>query len=141
MVRNGQARWLQDKKRTAAVGDIYRYAVGPLVSTAIASTAVKGMFDPEQPDRSILSEFPVALIARPVQLGASAGDAAQMMATAETQFGSYAEPQMLLAVMVGKGDKIVDANNHCVRLYRDIPGSMVRVVPHTGPKVHHTHPD
>ena len=123
------------------VGDIYRYTVGPLVASAMASTAVKAMFAPEEPEARFSSEFPIALISRPVQLGASAGDAAQMMATAATQSSRYGELKMPVAIMAGAEDKIVDPDGHAVRLHGDVAGSSLQILPRTGHMVHHTHPD
>ena len=102
------------------LGDIYRYTVGPLVASIMTSAAVKAMFSPTDPSVRFVEEFPTALISRPVQLAASAGDAAQMTATASLQAPRYGELKMPVFIMAGDGDKIVDPDRHSVRLHDDI---------------------
>jgi pimeloyl-ACP methyl ester carboxylesterase len=72
---------------------------------------------------------------------ASAEDGTTLREWAERTSPHYRDIRVPVVIIAGDGDKAVDYRGHAIRLHHDIPGSQLRILPHTGHMVHHVHPD
>jgi pimeloyl-ACP methyl ester carboxylesterase len=72
---------------------------------------------------------------------ASAEDGTTLREWAERSSPHYRDIRVPVFIIAGDGDKAVDYRGHAMRLHYDVPGSQLRILPHTGHMVHHVHPD
>jgi pimeloyl-ACP methyl ester carboxylesterase len=123
------------------LGDVIRYTVGPLVGRLIVARMIRRMFEPAPVPASFAEAVPVPMMLRPWQLKASAEDGASMNATAARFADRYGALRHLpVAIVAGAEDRIVGPGRQSVRLHRDLPGSVLHVLPGLGHMVHHGAP-
>ncbi|KAB1069544.1 alpha/beta fold hydrolase [Methylobacterium soli] len=123
------------------IGDILRYTVSPLVGRALLPGMIKGMFAPAPVPERFDREFPKELMLRPLQLRASAEDAALMTPSAMELQEHYRELQQPVVIVTGADDQIADVGRQSERLHRELPGSEFIVVPGMGHMIHHLAPE
>ena len=123
-----------------AIGPVVRNTVGPVLGALTGSGVVKALFSPN-PVPPTFSEFPASLALRPSQLRANSEDGTTLREWAERTSPRYRDIQVPVFIVAGDGDKAVDHRGHAMRLHDEIPGSQLRIFPHTGHMVHHVHPD
>jgi pimeloyl-ACP methyl ester carboxylesterase len=123
-----------------AIGPVFRNTVGPVLGALTGMGAVKALFSPN-PIPPAFAEFPASLALRPSQMRASGEDGTTLREWAERTSPRYRNIRVPVFVVAGDGDKAVDHEGHAIRLHEDIPGSRLRIFPHTGHMVHHVHPD
>lgn len=123
-----------------AIGPVVRNTVGPVMGALTGIGAVKALFSPN-PIPPAFAEFPASLALRPSQLRASGEDGTTLRGWAERTSPRYRDIRVPVLIVAGDGDKAVDYEGHAMRLHDDIPGSRLRIFPHTGHMVHHVHPD
>ena len=92
---------------------------------------------PERFDRL----FPKELMLRPIQLRASAEDAALMTPSAMELADHYRELTMPVVIVTGADDQVVDVGRQSRRLHKEIPQSEFVALPGLGHMVHHLAPD
>jgi pimeloyl-ACP methyl ester carboxylesterase len=109
------------------LGDIMRYTLSPLIARAIAPLAIRRMFKPKPVSRRFTQQFPINLVMRPLTLRAAAEDTAMMIPAAASLRKRYGQIPQPTTIMVGSGDRIVDAKKHSVRLHKAISGSELKV--------------
>jgi pimeloyl-ACP methyl ester carboxylesterase len=109
------------------LGDIMRYTLSPLFARAIAPLAIRKMFKPKPVSKRFTQQFPINLVMRPLTLRAAAEDTAMMIPAAASLRKRYGQIRQPTTIIVGSGDRIVDADKHSVRLHKAIPGSDLRV--------------
>jgi pimeloyl-ACP methyl ester carboxylesterase len=123
------------------LGDILRYTISPLLGRLMAPAAHRKMFAPSPVTERFAKEFPVELEVRPSQIGASAGEAALMIPGAAGLAKHHSELSLPVAIMAGRGDKIVDCDSQAGRLGTELPGSTLTKVPGAGHMIHHIVPE
>jgi pimeloyl-ACP methyl ester carboxylesterase len=123
-----------------AIGPVVRNTVGPMLGALTGPAAVRALFSPN-PVPPTFAEFPASLALRPSQIRASAEDGTTLREWAARSSPHYREIRVPVVIIAGDGDKAVDYQGHAIRLHYDIPGSQLRILPHTGHMVHHVHPD
>ena len=123
-----------------AIGPVVRNTLGPVLGALTGRGAVKALFSPN-PIPPTFDEFPASLALRPSQLRASGEDGTTLREWAERTSPRYRQIRVPVFIVAGDGDKAVDYRGHAMRLHDEIPGSRLRIFPHTGHMVHHVHPD
>ncbi|GJE43684.1 alpha/beta fold hydrolase [Methylobacterium soli] len=123
------------------IGDVLRYTVSPVVGRVLLAGMIKGMFAPAEVPERFDREFPKDMMLRPLQLRASAEDAALMTPSAMELQEHYRELKLPVVIVTGADDQIADVGRQSARLHRELPGSEFIVVPGMGHMIHHLAPD
>jgi len=123
------------------LGDAMRYTVSPVVARLILPRLIAKMFAPAPVPEHFDHLFPKELMLRPVQLRASAEDAALMTPAAMELDKHYRELRMPVVIVTGADDQVVDVNRHSRRLHEEISQSEFVSLPGLGHMVHHLAPD
>lgn len=118
------------------LGDVLAHTVSPLSGAAMGPLIIKASFAPA-PVSKKFARFPLALALRPRQVRATAADAVLMVPAAAELSRHYAELDLPVAIMAGKGDRIADVATHAERLAADILDSELRIVPELGHLFHY----
>lgn len=122
------------------VGDAMRYTISPLLGRILLPGLIKAMFAPADVPERFDQLFPKALMLRPVQLRASAEDAALMTPVTVELQQHYRELRLPVVIITGADDQIADVGRQSERLHRELPDSEFIVVPHMGHMIHHLAP-
>jgi pimeloyl-ACP methyl ester carboxylesterase len=123
------------------LGDVLRYTVSPVVGRVLLPGMIKGMFAPAAVPGRFDRQFPKDLMLRPLQLRASAEDAALMTPSVMELQEHYSELKLPVVIITGADDQIADMGRQSERLHRELPGSEFIVVPGMGHMIHHLAPD
>jgi pimeloyl-ACP methyl ester carboxylesterase len=123
------------------IGDVLRYTVSPLVGRALLPGMIKGMFAPAAVPERFDQEFPKDMMLRPLQLRASAEDAAMMAPVTVELQKHYRELTLPVVIITGGDDQIADVGRQSERLHHELPHSELIVVPGMGHMIHHLAPD
>lgn len=109
------------------LGDVLRFTVSPLLSRLIWPLQVWRLFSPV-PVPAAFRRLPKWLSLRPLQLRASAAEAAMMVPAVALMKTGYAGLLLPVTLMAGKGDKMADPDFHSARLHRELLQSELRLV-------------
>lgn len=123
------------------IGDVLRHTVSPVVGRALLPAMIKGMFAPGAIPERFDREFPTDMMLRPLQLRASAEDAAMMTPVTVELQRHYCELELPVAIIAGGGDQIADVGRQSQRLHDELPNSTLIVVPGMGHMIHHLAPE
>jgi pimeloyl-ACP methyl ester carboxylesterase len=123
------------------IGDVLRYTVSPVVGRVLLPGMIKGMFAPASVPERFDREFPKDLMLRPLQLRASAEDAAMMTPVTVELQEHYRELKLPVIIVTGGDDQIADVGRQSERLHRELPHSEFIVVPGMGHMIHHLAPE
>ena len=119
------------------IGDAMRYTVTAVAGRLLFKRALKGMFAPNNVPAHFVPTLSREMMLRPVQMRASAEDAAFMIPAATANSERYSELRMPITIIAGADDVVVDPEAHSVRLHGDIPHSELFLVPGVGHMVHY----
>ncbi len=122
------------------LGDLMRLTVSPILARLLSGRAIQNAFAPRPVSGRFLSEFPVDLATRPINIRAAVEDLALMMPAAEALQALYGHIRKPTIIISGAEDRIVNVDRHAVRLQSQIEGSELYVLPHDGHMVHHHAP-
>ena len=121
------------------VGDVLRHTVSPPFTRAALPGTLKVMFAPQSVPRRFEALYSHAMMARPVQIRAAAGEGAVMVPS--TAALRRRDPlRCPAAVIAGTADKVVDHEDQTVRFARAAPGARLGLVRGAGHMVHHAAP-
>ena len=123
------------------IGDAMRHTVSPLLARLMLPGAIRKMFEPAPVPEHFDRLFPKELMLRPIQLRASAEDAALMTPSVMELEQHYGELTLPVVIVTGGDDQVVDVSRQSERLHQEIPGSEFIRVPGAGHMVHHLAPD
>jgi len=123
------------------IGDAMRYTVSPLIARLMLPRLIRKMFEPAPVPERFDRLFPKRLMLRPLQLRASAEDAALMTPAVIDLEQHYGELKLPVVIIAGADDQIVDVGRQSRRLHDEIPRSELVVLPGLGHMVHHLAPD
>ncbi|AMB44348.1 alpha/beta hydrolase [Methylobacterium sp. AMS5] len=123
------------------IGDVLRYSVSPLVGRALLPAMIKGMFAPADIPERFDREFPTDMMLRPLQLRASAEDAAMMTPVTVELQQHYHDLDLPVIIIAGGADQIADVGRQSQRLHDELPNSTLIVVPGMGHMIHHLAPE
>jgi pimeloyl-ACP methyl ester carboxylesterase len=123
------------------IGDAMRHTISPPLARLMLPGGIRAMFAPASVPEHFDRLFPKALMVRPIQLRASAEDAALMTPSVMELEQHYRELKMPVVILTGGDDKIVDVDRQSRRLHKEIPQSEFIALPGLGHMVHHLAPD
>jgi len=123
------------------LGDVLRHTLSPIAGRALLPAMIKGMFAPAAIPARFDREFPTDMMLRPLQLRASAEDAALMTPVTVELQRHYRELNLPVVIIAGGADQIADVDRQSRRLHGEVSGSTLTVVPGLGHMIHHLAPD
>jgi pimeloyl-ACP methyl ester carboxylesterase len=123
------------------IGDVLRYTISPVVGRALLPAMIKGMFAPADIPERFDREFPTDMMLRPLQLRASAEDAAMMTPVTVELQQHYHDLNLPVVIIAGGADQIADVGRQSQRLHDELPNSTLIVVPGMGHMIHHLAPE
>ena len=123
------------------IGDALRHTISPPLARLMLPGGIRAMFAPAPVPEHFDRLFPKALMVRPIQLRASAEDAALMTPAVMELEQHYRELKMPVVILTGGDDQIVDVDRQSRRLHEEIPQSEFIALPGLGHMVHHLAPD
>ena len=122
------------------IGDLMRHTVSPVLGRVLQPAMIKAMFAPAEVTERFDQEFPKAMMLRPIQLRASAEDAALMTPVTVELEKHYRDLTLPVVIIVGGDDQIADVDRHSKRLHSELPASELVVVPGMGHMIQHLAP-
>ena len=122
------------------VGDILRYTVMPLLGRALRPLFTKRIFAPRPVPWRFRDRFPFSMTLRPSQIRATAADAALMIPAAARLRSRYFALGVPTVLMAGTGDRIVHPGRQTMHLHRQLPNSVLHMVPEAGHMLHYLVP-
>jgi pimeloyl-ACP methyl ester carboxylesterase len=123
------------------IGDALRHTVSPPLARLMLPAGIRAMFAPASVPEHFDRLFPKDLMVRPLQLRASAEDAALMTPSVVELEQHYRELTLPVVILTGGDDQIADVDRQSKRLHEEIPQSELIVLPGLGHMVHHLAPD
>jgi|tagenome__1003787_1003787.scaffolds.fasta_scaffold20933847_2 pimeloyl-ACP methyl ester carboxylesterase len=123
------------------IGDALRHTISPPLSRLMLPGGIRAMFAPAPVPEPFDRLFPKALMLRPLQLRASAEDAALMTPAVMELQEHYRELKLPVVIVTGGDDQIADVGRQSRRLHEEISQSELTVLPGLGHMVHHLAPD
>ena len=122
-------------------GDVMRYTVSPIAGKAMMPMVEKILFSPVPVSERWKDSFPTAMVLRPSQVRATAADSALAIPAAASLSKRYGELTMPVAIVAGRGDKIVRFEGQSRRLHEEIEGSQFTLLEDVGHMVHYSASD
>jgi len=122
-------------------GDVLRYTVSPLLAGALKPRIDKKLFTPAPVPERWTEDFPYEMARRPYQIRSEAAEAAIMIPAAVGLGPRFAELDLPVTIIAGRGDGIVDTAAQSERLAEAIAGSRLVVVEGAGHMLHYTAAD
>jgi pimeloyl-ACP methyl ester carboxylesterase len=119
------------------VGDVMRYTVTAISARLLIERSVEAMFWPNEVPEAFFPALSREMMLRPVQLRANAEDAAFMIPAAAASQARYPLLRMPVTIIAGDKDKVVDPQDHSVRLHKEVPHSDLVLMPDMGHMVHY----
>jgi pimeloyl-ACP methyl ester carboxylesterase len=123
------------------IGDALRHTISPPLARLMLPGGIRAMFAPAPVPERFDRLFPKELMVRPIQLRASAEDAALMTPSVMELQEHYRELKLPVVILTGGDDQIVDVGRQSKRLHEEIPQSEFTALPGLGHMVHHLAPD
>src|SRR3982751_1967758 len=123
------------------IGDALRHTISPPLARLMLPGGIRAMFAPAPVPERFDRLFPKDLMVRPLQLRASAEDAALMIPVVMELEQHYRELKLPVVILTGGDDQIADVGRQSKRLHEEIPQSEFIVLPGLGHMVHHLAPD
>lgn len=123
------------------IGDVFRYAVSPLLGWLAAPALFRKLFHPARVTKGFRKRFPVSMALRPWQVRAMAADSAMMIPGAARLAERYSGLRVPAIILGGKGDRIVSTDRQARRLHQQLHDSQLWIVEGAGHMLHHTHPE
>jgi pimeloyl-ACP methyl ester carboxylesterase len=122
------------------IGDIMSQTLSPILARLMWPALMRRIFGPSIVPKKFAG-FPKEMALRPSQLRAGAAESALMIPTALALHKRYAGLTMLVSIIAGADDKLVDTDEQSARLHRDVPRSTLRRVAGVGHMVHQSATD
>jgi len=123
------------------IGDALRHTISPPLARLMLPAGIRAMFAPASVPERFDRLFPKELMVRPIQLRASAEDAALMPPSAMELQEHYRDLKLPVVILTGGDDQIADVGRQSKRLHEEIPQSEFIALPGLGHMVHHLAPD
>lgn len=122
------------------LGDVMRYTISPVLGRILQPALIKAMFAPAAVTERFDRTFPKAMMLRPLQLRASAEDAALMTPVTVELQEHYRDLKLPVVIIVGGDDQIADVERQSKRLHSELTNSDLIVVPGMGHMIQHLAP-
>jgi len=118
-------------------GDILNRTLMPLMAEALQPVINRKMFGPAKPTAAWRRDFAWALAVRPSRMRAGAADAVHMIPAARRLAPLYKDIRLPVAILAGRGDRLVDPATQSERLHEELPESSLKLLDQVGHMVHH----
>src|SRR3954470_18405964 len=132
---------LSSPNAVPVIGDALRHTISPPLSRLLLPGGIRAMFAPAPVPEHFDRLFPKALMLRPLQLRASAEDAALMTPSVVELEQHYRNLKLPVVILTGGDDQIADVDRQSRWLHEEIPQSELTILPGLGHMVHHLAPD
>lgn len=119
------------------VGDLLRYTVSPFLGRMVWPLLRRRLFSPARAPQRFMTEFPVWMMLRPLQIRASAAETAMLAPSAYLLSRRYHELRLPVEIVAGADDRYLDTRTHSERLHRELPQSEYHPIAGAGHMVHH----
>ena len=100
--------WMMSGPAIPVLGDLVRYTIAPIISSAILPALFRKLFAPRSVPANFKDGFPASLTLRPKQLRASAEESAFLIPEASRLQSRYQEVQCPVHIFHGTGDQIIE---------------------------------
>ena len=120
--------------------DLLRYTIAPFLTKTTWPMLMRKLFGPKR-NSEAFTRVAKDLAMRPSQIRASAAESGLMIPAALKLENRYSELKMPVAIIVGRQDRLVDADHQSLRLAAEIGHSELHVVEGAGHMVHHASPE
>ena len=117
-----------------------RYTISPVLARLLPRI-IRRLFEPAPVPERFDRLFPKELMVRPIQLRASAEDAALMTPSVMELEQHYRDLKLPVVILAGADDQVVDVGRQSQRLHKTLPQSEFTSLPGLGHMVHHLAPD
>lgn len=129
--------WMMAGPAVPLLGDLFRFTLTPFIARLMLWPLVRKLFSPRPVTDVFKREFPVGLALRPISIRASAEESGLIVPAANRLQERYATIVHPTAVIAGKQDWLVEAEQSS-RLKEVLPRAVLREVPDAGHMVTHT---
>ncbi len=129
--------WLVAPSAIPGIGDLLRYTIVPPLAHALRSRFTARLFGPAKPTKAWRERFPWQMALKPSRIRAGASDAALMIVGAAALDSRYPEIEMPVAVIAGRGDRMVHSPTQSERLHQALPKSRLHLLDGIGHMAHH----
>jgi len=119
-------------------GDLLNRTLMPLLAEALQERINHKIFDPAPIPGRWRREFSFAMALRPSRMRAGAADAVNMIPAAARLAPLYPQIRLPVAILAGRGDRMVNAGRHSERLHEALPHSRLTLFDGVGHMVHHS---
>lgn len=133
--------WLVAPSAIPGVGDLLRHTIVPALGYALRRPMIARLFGPAAPTAEWLEQFPWAMALSPSRIRAGSADAALMITGAAGLAKRYPEIRLPVAIVAGRGDRMVHTPTQSEQLHQALPRSRLHLLDGIGHMVHHSAPD
>lgn len=133
--------WLVAPSAILGVGDLLRHTIVPPLAHTLRGRFTARLFGPAEPTPAWRDRFPWSMALRPTRIRAGASDAALMIAGAAALAPRYSDIELPVAIVAGRGDRMVHTPTQSERLHQALPKSRLHLLDGIGHMVHHNAPD
>ncbi|UPK30963.1 alpha/beta fold hydrolase [Bradyrhizobium sp. 195] len=123
--------WLMSAPALPLLGDLMRYTISPIISSAIMPKLMRTLFAPRPIPPEFKNEFPISLALRPKQLRAAAEESAFLIPAAAQLQLQYRGIRCPVRIVHGKADRLIEADQSR-RLHEALPRSLLHLVEDAG---------
>jgi pimeloyl-ACP methyl ester carboxylesterase len=132
--------WLVAPSAIPGIGDVLRHTVIPLLGHALRRRFTARLFGPAPVTDAWRELFPWSMALRPSGIRAGSADAALMIPAAAALAPRYPEIDLPVAIVAGRGDRMVHTPTQSERLHQALPKSRLQLHDGIGHMVHHNAP-
>ena len=129
--------WLVAPSAIPGIGDVLRHTVTPLIGHALRGRFTARLFGPAPVTDAWRDLFPWSMALRPSRIRAGAADAALMIPAAARLAPRYADIDLPVAIVAGRGDRMVHTPTQSEQLHQALPKSRLHLLDGIGHMVHH----
>lgn len=118
-------------------GDLINRTFMPLLGEALQERINRKIFGPAEVPEAWRRDFSWAMALRASRMRAGAADAVNMIPAARRLAPRYGEIALPVAIIAGRGDRMVDTATQSERLHGDLPNSRLTLLDGVGHMPHH----
>jgi pimeloyl-ACP methyl ester carboxylesterase len=121
-------------------GELLRQTAVRFARRVMAPGTMRRVFAPCPVPERFMRAYPLPLAMRTSQMQAVDEEAAMLRRAATSLSRLYGQLSVPVHLIAGTRDRIVDTTAHSIRLYQELPGASLDLVPDCGHMVHHAAP-
>ena len=132
--------WLVAPSAIPGIGDLLRHTIVPPLGYALRRAMIARLFGPAEPTAQWLEQFPWAMALSPSRIRAGSADAALMITGAAGLASRYPEIELPVAIVAGRGDRMVHTPTQSEQLHQALPKSRLHLLDDVGHMLHQNAP-